>query len=320
MSVELVIKWKGEELIFDVETSETVGSLKRKIQEKTFVHPKRQKLLGVKAKGQKLAGDDVLISQLQLKPGQRILLMGSPDSVIEDTEKCAAGAPQIADDFDLAPESEKSLDVKDDPDVKEKLQRRINSVELKVLTLPRAGKKLLVLDIDYTLFDLGSSAEQPDELARPYLHEFLTGCYQFYDIMIWSATPMKWVEVKMKELGVLGHSDYKVACMLDDSAMLTLQTEEYGVFNCKPLAFIWAKFPDFYNEDNTVMLDDLRRNFVMNKQNGLVIRPYRHAHRNKDRDKELLYLQRYLEKIGTLDKLSHLDHRNWWAYLQDSSH
>ena len=76
MSVELVIKWKGEELIFDVETSETVGSLKRKIQEKTFVHPKRQKLLGVKAKGQKLAGDDVLISQLQLKPGQRILLMG----------------------------------------------------------------------------------------------------------------------------------------------------------------------------------------------------------------------------------------------------
>ena len=67
-----------------------------------------------------------------------------------------------------------------------------------MLTLPRAGKKLLVLDIDYTLFDLGSSAEQPDELARPYLHEFLTGCYQFYDIMIWSATPMKWVEVKMK--------------------------------------------------------------------------------------------------------------------------
>jgi hypothetical protein len=30
-------------------------------------------------------------------------------------------------------------------------------------------------DIDYTLFDLNSTAERPEELARPYLHEFLAG-------------------------------------------------------------------------------------------------------------------------------------------------
>lgn len=58
-----------------------------------------------------------------------------------------------------------------------------------------AGKKCLVLDIDYTIFDLNSSAEHPDELARPYLHEFLTACYEYYDIIFWSATNMKWVEV-----------------------------------------------------------------------------------------------------------------------------
>jgi hypothetical protein len=47
-----------------------------------------------------------------------------------------------------------------------KLERRIKMVEVKVLHEPRPGKKLLVVDIDYTIFDLGSSAEQPMELAR----------------------------------------------------------------------------------------------------------------------------------------------------------
>ena len=55
----------------------------------------------------------------------------------------------------------------------------------------RPGKKCLVLDIDYTLFDLGSSAERADELARPHLHAFLAACYEHYDILIWSATSMK---------------------------------------------------------------------------------------------------------------------------------
>lgn len=198
------------------------------------------------------------------------------------------------DDFDIGAEEEASLDVKDRPEVQEKLERRIRSVEVKIITPPRpgvvlvyvlptvhhttaqhtmcvetlsaqrssrhrdkccqpaprvsapadyacactttrssdnpvvllcltvdasacandalaivwvclpSGKKCLVLDIDYTLFDLNSSAEHPDELARPYLHEFLTACYEYYDIIIWSATNMKWVEVRMLFVGQAG--------------------------------------------------------------------------------------------------------------------
>lgn len=41
-----------------------------------------------------------------------------------------------------------------------------------------------------------------------------------------------------------------------------------GIFDCKPLGFLWGKFPEHYGPHNTIMFDDLRRNYVMNKQNG----------------------------------------------------
>ena len=44
----------------------------------------------------------------------------------------------------------------------------------------------------------------------------------------------------MRELGVLSHPEYKVTCMLDHSAMVTVSMERYGVFDCKPLAFLWC--------------------------------------------------------------------------------
>lgn len=110
----------------------------------------------------------------------------------------------------------------------ERLRKRISSVDVKILNAPREGKKCLVLDIDYTLFDLGSSAERPEELGRPYLHHILKSAYAHYDLVIWSATSMKWVEVKMQQLGVTNNSDYKITFMLDHKAMITVRTEKYG--------------------------------------------------------------------------------------------
>jgi ubiquitin-like domain-containing CTD phosphatase 1 len=44
--------------------------------------------------------------------------------------------------------------------------------------------------------------------------------------------------------------------MMDYYAMITVQTEKYGVFNAKPLAVIWGKIPE-YTPQNTIMFDDL---------------------------------------------------------------
>lgn len=55
---------------------------------------------------------------------------------------------------------------------------------------------------------------------------------------------MKWVEVKMKELGVLNNPNYKITALLDHLAMISVQSQSHGVFDCKPLGLIWGKFPE----------------------------------------------------------------------------
>lgn len=49
----------------------------------------------------------------------------------------------------------------------------------------------------------------------------------------------------------------------------------------------------------------------MNRKNGLLIRPYQRAHRNRATDQELLHLAEYFRRIGPLPSLTHLKHRKW---------
>lgn len=62
---------------------------------------------------------------------------------------------------------------------------------------------------------------------------------QHYDIVIWSATSMKWIEEKMKLLGVSNHCDYKIAFYLDYLAMISVHTPKYGVIQASVLFLSW---------------------------------------------------------------------------------
>ncbi|PIM98370.1 TFIIF-interacting CTD phosphatase, including NLI-interacting factor [Handroanthus impetiginosus] len=308
----LTVKWSGKEYTVRVCGDDTVGELKRRICEVTNVLPKRQKLLYPKV-GSKLANDSLLLSQIPLKASLKMTMIGTvEDDILVDPVE----TPEIIDDFEIG--QDEAVDIKDKEVNKQKLRRRIEQYKIELLNPCREGKKLLVLDIDYTLFDHRSTAENPLELMRPYLHEFLSAVYAEYDIMIWSATSMKWVELKMGQLGVLNNPDYKITALLDHMAMITVQSDTRGVFDCKPLGLIWAHFPEYYSAKNTIMFDDLRRNFVMNPQNGLTIKPFRKAHANRNSDQELVKLTQYLLAIAELDDLSSLDHRNWESFNEDS--
>lgn len=312
MTLSLIIKWGGQEFPLSALSEEdTVMDLKHSLKSLTGVLPERQKLLGLKYKG-KPVDNSVKLGVLKLKPNTKIMMMGTREESLEDVLAPPPDNDDVVNDFDI---EEEVVEVENREENLAKISRRVKDYKVEVLNPPREGKKLLVLDVDYTLFDHRSCAETGLELMRPYLHEFLTSAYEDYDIVIWSATSMKWIEAKMKELGVSSNANYKITFMLDSAAMITVHTPRRGLIDVKPLGVVWGKYGEFYTKKNTIMFDDIGRNFLMNPQNGLKIRPFMKAHLNRDKDKELLKLSQYLKEIAKLDDLSELNHKHWERYL-----
>ncbi|PIO40638.1 hypothetical protein AB205_0094320 [Aquarana catesbeiana] len=268
MSLSLIIKWGGQEFPLSALSEEdTVLDLKHSLKSLTGVLPERQKLLGLKYKG-KPAENDVKLGVLKLKPNTKIMMMGTREESLEEMMAPPPENDDVINDFDI---EEEVVEVENREENLAKISRRVKEYKVEILNPPREEKKLLVLDVDYTLFDHRSCAETGLELMRPYLHEFLTSAYEDYDIVIWSATSMKWIEAKMKELGVSTNANYKITFMLDSAAMITVHTPRRGLIDVKPLGVVWGKYPEFYSKKNTIMFDDIGRNFLMNPQNGLKV-------------------------------------------------
>ncbi|XP_074601845.1 ubiquitin-like domain-containing C-terminal domain phosphatase 1 [Brevipalpus obovatus] len=306
----ITIKWNKREISLDedcIQVQDTIAQLKEVIAHKTGVQPDKQKLLGLKFKG-KQPDDSVQLSELNLKPGTKVMLIGTTEDVLQDLHASSLPDEHVINDLDVPEECEVPVSQRDE--FLAKIDKKTREYKIHMFNQPRPGKKLLVLDIDYTLFDHRSTAEHISQLMRPYLHEFLTSAYEDYDIVIWSATSMKWIDVKMRELGIANNPNYKVLFYLDHLAMIDIYAPDYGLLRVKPLGVIWGKFPQ-YTSSNTIMFDDVRRNFLMNPQNGLRIEPFKEAYKNRHKDKELLYLSQYLKIIADYDDLSKLNHRLW---------
>lgn len=88
----------------------------------------------------------------------------------------------------------------------------------------RTGKKLLVLDLDQTVCDCGPhlKGKVSAEERRPYLTKFLNTVYEFYDIVIWSATDKLVVLDKIHRLKLFSERS-KILFHLDLDDMLIIK-------------------------------------------------------------------------------------------------
>lgn len=316
--IELAFTWSSKPFTLSIAESDRVFDLKAALQSLTNVPPERQKIIGL-VKG-KLPADDVCVGDLKLAPGKKFTLIGTPQGdEIKDPSQLEF-LPDVLNDLDIdfsaAPEAAAAY--LHDQRNKRKIREISAKLQVNIIHPLREGKKLLVLDIDYTILDtkpLTSGALPPQECVRPRLHEFLEAVYPYYDICIWSQTSWVWLETKLVEIGMLGtERNYKISFVLDKTTMFSVFSTRNGQpyrHHVKPLQIIWNRFPR-YSAKNTIHVDDLARNFALNPRQGLKISAFKDAHTPRAMsDRELDKLAIYMVHIADLDDLDKVQHKDW---------
>ncbi|KAJ7681773.1 hypothetical protein B0H17DRAFT_1205584 [Mycena rosella] len=290
--IDLQFTWAGKPFTLSIAESDRVFDFRATLHKLTKVPPERQKILGL-TKGNKLPPDQGRIADLRLVTGKKFTLIGTPEGdEIKDPSQLEY-LPDVVNDLDrdFTEDPVASAAYQNDQRNVRKVKEATSALNVNVIHPLREGKKLLVLDIDYTILDtkpLTSGSLPPAECARPRLHEFLEAIYPYYDI-------------------------------LDKTPMFTVFTERDGkpwTHSVKALQIIWNHFPQF-NATNTIHVDDLSRNFALNPKEGLKISAFKGAHtREAMADRELDKLARYMLHIAAVEDFRTLSHKDWKTVLR----
>eukprot|EP00162_Nutomonas_longa_P013042 comp21387_c0_seq1/m.46154 comp21387_c0_seq1/g.46154 ORF comp21387_c0_seq1/g.46154 comp21387_c0_seq1/m.46154 type:complete len:372 (+) comp21387_c0_seq1:77-1192(+) len=315
--VSFSVKWNGREFPMTLPVDATLGDLKGLLEAETDVLACRQKLFGL-VKG-KLPADNTLIGEFALGPQSKVSMMGTPEASIVKAPAEMDDLPDVVNDLDWDFNPTTTSDVRFKAENQIKLQQRIRALNIQFINPPRPGKRLLVLDLDYTLWDHKTQQPNIEGVKRPFCDEMMASAYEHYDIAIWSQTHWSALEAKITELGFLTSPRFKICFVLDRTMMFSVTSNIRGkgerVHEVKALDLIWAKIPQ-YHAGNTVHVDDLARNFVMNPKQGLQCEAYRNAPVARQTDKELLFIAQYLTHIATaFPDFSAIDHRKWREYV-----
>ena len=151
--VEILVKWNGQDYkASNLLASNTVADLKDELCKQTNVLPERQKLLGLKTKSGQLATNSTLLDELNYKSGTKIMMMGTCEEKIDDVNRKPENLPEVIDDFDIDKNVEE-VHLQNREENLAKISKRVREYKVTILNEPRPNKKLLVLDIDYTIFD-----------------------------------------------------------------------------------------------------------------------------------------------------------------------
>jgi len=309
-NVTLVGKWGARAVEITLSPADwntlTFEEFRKLLESETDIPADKMKILGVANPEGKPPHCDLVKDLVFKKSDRSFMLIGT------------ARGNFLRDPGDYDPDAEEACSTYDICvpflSIVQKITVALETTDLRWINNADPSKKLLVLDLDYTLFDCQGTrdARLPiSEYKRPFFDSFLKEAFESYNLCIWSQTSWTWVEAKVTELGMLNSRDYNLVFVLDQSSMFTIRTRKPGsderAHQVKALEVIWRLCPIF-GAHNTLHVDDLSRNFALNPRNGIKVRAFRRKYKD---DKDLRDLSQYLRQCAGVSDLSQLDNGSW---------
>ncbi|KAL7608119.1 hypothetical protein Lser_V15G12925 [Lactuca serriola] len=191
----------------------------------------------------------------------------------------------------------------------------LNGIQIMKTHVATSAKKLLILDVNGLLADIVSPP--PKDLKsdknisrraifkRPFLDDFLRFCFQRFDVAIWSSRTRKVLDPVVDYL--LGDLKKKLLFLWDlshctnSSARSLENVHKFIVF--KEVKKIWEKI-EFYDESNTLLLDDSPYKALLNpKDTGVFPFSYTYKDTNDNSLGPNGDLRVYLEGVGTTENV-----------------
>jgi len=149
--ISLSFTWSGRSFTLQIADSDRIFDLKAVLFSMTDVPPERQKILGL-VKG-RLPADDGRIGDIGLINGKKFQLVGTPQGrELKDPSRMELLSDVVNDldvDFSANPAAAESH--KNDLRNIRKIREATEKLKINFINPLREGKRLLVLDIDYSL-------------------------------------------------------------------------------------------------------------------------------------------------------------------------
>ena len=130
---------------------------------------------------------------------------------------------------------------------------------------------------------------------RPYLQHFLTFLFKHFNVSIWSAASKNYV-LSIVDNVILTNPNRKLQHILF-SYHCSL-SKKYKKGSVKKLQMLWDSLKlKEYNNNNTIIIDDLNNVKHHQPDNCYHIKPFEFTDNDSNRDRELFHLIKYLKNI-----------------------
>jgi len=225
-NVTLTARWGGQAVEVTLSPADwntvTFDEFRGLLEAETDVPANKMKLIGIVTSDGKLPKNE-LIKDLRFKKSDRsFMLVGTArgnflkEPEPDDDVETAVASYDVSLAFEV---------------LRDRMREAIKTTDLRWMNSGTRSKKLLVLDLDYTLFDCQGTRDVRIPLSaykRPYFDSFLKEAYENFNLCVWSQTSWTWVEAKVTELGMLSSPDYNLLFVLDQSSMFTVTSSKNG--------------------------------------------------------------------------------------------